>query len=171
MGKTLHKNRLFSVEEVKVNLRSRGKFTEYTVRQKDTVAVLPITGKNGVLLERQFRPAANRTLYEIPAGHVEGMEKPIDTARRELEEETGFKASGMRFLTYFYPSPGILTNREYLYVATGLKKGTQSLDKDEDITLAEVSMDAAIKLIKSGKIIDLKTIAAVLYYKRFVDKK
>ncbi len=170
MGKILHKNRLFSVELQKITVRKR-KTDYYRVVKRDTAAVLPFIDKDRILLERQYRPPIELKIYEIPAGHLEKSDSPASAARRELEEETGYKCSKIKLLTTTYPSPGVLTSKEYLFMATGLKKGKQSLDKDENISLIRVKIGTAIDMIKSGEIKDSKTIAAILYYKSFVMSK
>jgi ADP-ribose pyrophosphatase len=169
MRRTLHKNKVFRVEEITSKIRDR-KVKSYIIKEPNTVAVLPITKNGYILLEEQYRIAIDKKIYEIPAGHIEKNETPLQAARRELEEETGFIAKKMKFLIYFYPTPGIINKKEYLYLAEGLSKGKISLDKDEDIITKEMRLDNALKFIKSGRITDAKTILAILYYKRFVNK-
>ncbi|MFI5412574.1 MAG: NUDIX hydrolase [Candidatus Micrarchaeales archaeon] len=170
MAKIIHSNRSFKVEEIPITVRGK-KLKYYGIVCADTVGILPITRKGYILLERQYRPPTRTTLYEIPAGHIENGEKPINTAMRELEEETGYKASKIKQINFFYPSPGILCRKEYLCMAWDLKKSKLHLDKDEIIKTEEVSISKAIKMIKSNRISDGKTIIAILYYKFFIEKK
>jgi ADP-ribose pyrophosphatase len=167
MGKILHTNRLFKVE--RLNLVVRGKKVDYfRVLKNDVSVILPLIDKEHILLERQFRPAIGLRVYEVPAGHFEKGDTAIRAAKRELEEETGYKCSKIKLLTVTYPSSGILSNKEYIFVAKGLKIGRQNLDKDEDISFVGISLETAIKMIKSGEISDAKTIVAILYYYNFV---
>lgn len=169
MSRILHKNRIFTVKELDFKVRKK-KVKAYMVLEPNTVAILPITRKGYILLEEQYRPPIGKRIYEIPAGHIEKNERPLHSAKRELEEETGFKARRLKFLIYFYPSPGLVSKKEYLYLAEGLTKGRLALDKDEDITIKEISINDALKFIKSGKIVDAKTIIGILYYKRFINR-
>lgn len=171
MGKILHKNRMFSVESQDLLVRGR-KVEYYRVVKRDTSVILPFVDKGHILLERQYRPPVGLKMYEIPAGHLENGDNPARAAKRELEEETGYKCSRVRLLAVTYPSPGILTSKEYVYLAEGLSKGGRlSLDKDEEIGFSIISIKDAIKMIKSNRIKDAKTIAAILYYKCFVMDK
>jgi ADP-ribose pyrophosphatase len=167
LSKILLKRKIFTVEEVDTTVRKR-KMSADIVVEHNTVAILPITRKGYMLVELQYRPAIGKKIYEIPAGHMEKNEKPVDCARRELEEETGFKAGRLRQINYFYPSPGLLSKKEYFFIAEQLTKGKTSFDKHEDIITKEMSIPTDLKYIKSGKIVDAKTIIAILYYKHFM---
>ncbi|MGI0100521.1 MAG: NUDIX hydrolase [Candidatus Micrarchaeaceae archaeon] len=167
--RTVHKNRMFKVKEITVNMRGR-KEKAYGIYKPDTVAVLPITSSGKILLEEQYRPPLGKKIYEIPAGHLERGESPADAAKRELEEETGFRTSKLRYMTVSYQAPGILCCKEYIYLAEKLGKGKQSLDMDEEITVREVSIAKVMRMIETGKITDSKTILSMLYYKRFFAK-
>lgn len=169
MSKILLKRKVFTVKEVDIAVRKR-KMTADVIVESNTVAILPITRKGYMLLEVQYRPPIGKRIYEIPAGHIEKGEKPTDSAIRELEEETGFKTGKIKELTYFYPSPGLLSKKEYFFIAEKLTKGKTSFDKDEQIITKEMKISQALKYIKSGKIVDAKTIIAILYYSQFMDE-
>lgn len=169
MSKVLLRRKIFTVKEVDITVKKRRMAADVII-ESNTVAILPITRKGYMLLEIQYRPAVGKTIFEVPAGHIERNETPIHAAKRELEEETGFRAGKLKQLTHFYPSPGILSKNEYVFIATNLSKGKTSFDKDEDIATKEVSIDLALRYIRSGKIVDAKTMIAVLYYKRFIAK-
>jgi ADP-ribose pyrophosphatase len=167
MGKIVHSNRLFKVE--RQNILVRGKRVDYyRVLKNNTSAILPLIDKSHILLERQLRSPVGLKVYEIPAGHLKKGDTPLRAAKRELEEETGYKCSKIRLLTVTYPSPGILSSKEYIFVAEGLRKGRLHLDKDEEISLIGVSLEIAIDMIKSGEISDAKSIVAILYYCNFI---
>ena len=115
-----------------------------------------------------FRAAVNRTLFELPAGTLEPPELPEVTAARELVEETGFHAGQLRLIHRFFMSPGILDEAMYVYVATELTPGQADLEAGEQIqtrisTLAEID-----QMLRDGTIQDAKTIAALLYYLRYL---
>jgi ADP-ribose pyrophosphatase len=170
MPKIVHKNRLFKVEESTVTVKNK-KFKNHKIIEDDTVVVLPITRKGYILLEEQYRPALKSKMFEIPSGHVDKGENLHDAARRELEEETGFKAGKLTFMTFFYSAPGIVSKRENLFIAENLTTGKTSFDFDEDITVKEISIDDCIEMVRLNEIIDAKTIIALLYYKQIMNKK
>ena len=141
--------------------------TRELVVHPGAVVIVPFVNKSRIFLLRQFRYAAKGNLWEIPAGTIEKNEKPILCARRELEEETGFKASRWNFLTRFYPAPGISDEVMSLFSASGLSQGRKNLDHDEWIEHNEVSLSQALRMIRSGRIQDAKTIAGILWVLRF----
>ncbi|MBI3316249.1 MAG: NUDIX hydrolase [Candidatus Omnitrophica bacterium] len=137
--------------------------TRELVVHPGAVVILPFVGPDRILLIRQFRYAAQGDLWEIPAGTLEKNESPLACARRELEEETGFKAARWRYLTRFYPAPGISNERMYFFSAHGLKKGTKQLDHDEWINSHVVTLEEARRMIEKRVIQDAKTIAGILW--------
>lgn len=170
MAKILHKNRLFRVEEHKVGVSGK-KWTAYAAVAADTAAILPVMKKGRILLEKQYRPAIGKTIYEMPAGRMEKGERPLSTAKRELEEETGLRAGKLTYIGSTYPSPGMLSERQYMYIAEQLGKSRLHLDRHERIKLKGISTRDAIHMIKSGKIVDAKTVLAILYYNLFIEGK
>lgn len=126
------------------------------------VAMIPLDDSNHVTLVKQWRAATGRVMLEIPAGTLEVNEKPEEGAPRELLEETGLTAARWDFLVRFFPSPGILTEEMFLYLARGLSQGEQNLMDDEDIEIVRLSLDEAITRIGTGEIADAKTIVGLL---------
>lgn len=120
-----------------------------------------------LLLIRNLRHALGAYLIELPAGTLEKGEDPMNCAGRELLEETGYLAGRLRPLGAFYSSPGILTERLYLFAAYDLQRRAQALEPGEDIQLMPVRLDEAIGMIRVGEIQDAKTIAGLLMYERF----
>jgi ADP-ribose pyrophosphatase len=116
-----------------------------------------------VLLERQYRHAANDYLLELPAGRIDPGEKPLAAARRELLEETGYTASYWRRILNFYASPGFVAETMSVYLATGLRAGKAQPEADEVILQRLVPLSAAIRMVLSGAIRDAKTISAILW--------
>ena len=133
------------------------------VRHIGAAAVLPITEEGDALLVRQFRYPFGRTLFEIPAGKRDSFfEDPLITAKRELEEETGFVAKKLISLGEYYPSPAILDERISLYLALELKEGTQHLDCDEFLIPIRIPFKELLGMVERGEIKDGKTQVAVL---------
>lgn len=140
--------------------------TRELVAHPGAVAIVPFLRKNTLILIRQFRYSAQGDLWEIPAGTLEKNEAPLSCAKRELEEETGFRASRWRFLTKFYLAPGISNEVMTLYRAESLEAGTLHLDHDEWIIAREVSLPKALQMIEKGQIRDAKTILGILWTAR-----
>ena len=134
------------------------------IEHRGAAAILAFDEKGKVLLVKQHR-FGHGYILEIPAGTLERGERPVKCAFREIQEETGHKASRMkRFLTY-YPSVGYNREAIHCFVAKGVKKVSgQALDEDEIMSVVKMDLKKLIGLIRSGKIIDSKTICAVLTY-------
>jgi ADP-ribose pyrophosphatase len=126
------------------------------------VAMIPLDEANHVTLVKQWRAAPGRVLLEIPAGTLEPHEDPAEGAPRELKEETGLEAARWDFLVRFFPSPGILTEEMFLYLARDLTQGAQALEADEEIEIVKLPLDDAIARIATGEIADAKTIVGLL---------
>jgi len=140
--------------------------TREIVHHPGAAVMLPVLADGRILLERQFRLAAGRRLWELPAGTVDPGETPLQTARRELEEETGYLAKSWRKLLEFYPSPGFVAEKMTLFLASGLRPGAPRLEADEQITVHPFSLPELLAMIGKRKIVDGKTIVGVLYYAR-----
>ncbi len=134
------------------------------VRHNGGAGVLCITPDNKVLLIKQFRYAYDEMLYEIPAGKLEAGEDPKLAAIRELEEETGMKASNVELLTEMYPTCGYSAERIYIYLALDCIKTQTNLDEDEFIIEEYIDFDKALDMVNDGTIKDAKTICALMTY-------
>ncbi|SHE44965.1 ADP-ribose pyrophosphatase [Seinonella peptonophila] len=138
--------------------------TREVIKHPGAVAVIAITPENRLVLVRQFRKALEKTILEIPAGKLEQDEKPEACALRELEEETGYRASKLYHLTSFYTSPGFADEFLHIYVAEGLEKGEQQPDVDEFVELVEYDLETCLEQMQLGLICDAKTVAAIYYW-------
>ncbi|MGA9509803.1 MAG: NUDIX hydrolase [Candidatus Sulfotelmatobacter sp.] len=116
-----------------------------------------------VLLERQYRHAANDYLWEIPAGRIDSGEQALPAAKRELLEETGFTAARWRRIFKFYASPGFVDETMSVYLATGLQAGKAQPEADEVIQQRMVPLPTAVRMVLKGTIRDAKTISSVLW--------
>ncbi len=119
-----------------------------------------------ILVERQYRHAAAQYLYEVPAGSLEPGEDPLAGAKRELLEETGYKAKHWSKLVRYYASPGFLGEWMQVFLAEGLTPGDAQPEEDEQIELFAVPLSELLREIEAGRILDGKTIAATLLYDR-----
>jgi ADP-ribose pyrophosphatase len=127
-------------------------------------AVVGVDGDGQVLLVRQLRPAVGANLLELPAGLVDAGEQPIETARRELREETGFAALNVEPLVSFYTSPGFSTELLHIFLATTLEEVGVNPDAEEDIELVRMPLAQAIDQVLNREISDAKTVAGLLAY-------
>jgi ADP-ribose pyrophosphatase len=140
------------------------KTTRDVVEHSDCIAVVAIDEQNNVLLVRQFRHAVDKSLLEIPAGGIDPGEEPLDSVRRELQEEIGYFPRKIDKLGGFYSIPGYGTEYLHCFVATELVPGRLMAEDTEDIELVRVSLDEIPRLIASGEICDAKSIASLLTF-------
>ncbi len=131
------------------------------------VVVLGFRNDGKILLIRNRRYAVDQTLLELPAGTLEKGEDPMNCAGRELLEETGYLPGRLVPLGSFFTSPGILSEKMYVFAAYDLAAQQAELDEGEEIELSPATLDEAIEMIRYGQISDGKTIATLLMYDRF----
>ena len=132
------------------------------VVHRGSAVIVPVFEDGTVALVRQYRHAAGKYLLEVPAGSLEKGEDPLTGAVRELEEEIGVKAENVELITEFYVSPGFLTEKMFVYLATGLTETKQNLEIDELIEIERVTFPQALDLIRSGNIEDAKSIVGII---------
>jgi ADP-ribose pyrophosphatase len=137
------------------------------VQHGGSAVMMPVDEHGRILLVRQYRLPARQYLWELPAGRVDAGETPLQTARRELAEETGYRARTWKKLAVFYPSPGFLAEKMTIYLATNLTSGVQAPMEDERIQTRWFSAREVDRMIETGKIIDGKTQIGFLRWKRY----
>jgi ADP-ribose pyrophosphatase len=136
------------------------------IHHSGSVVVLAVDDSKSVpriLLERQYRHAAQDYLWELPAGRIDPGEDELKAAKRELIEETGYRAEHWRRILRFYASPGFMAETMAVYLATGLRRGQAEPEEDEVIQIRMMPLPAAVKMVLSGSIRDAKTISSVLW--------
>jgi ADP-ribose pyrophosphatase len=164
--KLLHKGVKFDFEILEWEGREGRTVRRENVRHPGAVAILPVLGDGRVVLIENFRAAAGRVLLEFPAGTLEAGEAPDACAHRELVEETGYRAATMRKLGRFYTSPGLSDELMHGYVATDLTEVGQDLQDDEDLKVRPVSVQEAFGLLRSGELVDGKSILLFVWADR-----
>ena len=159
----LYKGKLFDLNAYYMQVEHR-RVRREIIEHPGAAAMLAFDEKGKVLLVKQHR-FPHGYILEIPAGTLEKREKPIDCAYREIIEETGYEAKKMTKLISYFPSVGYNKEEIHIFVASGSKKKFDlKLDNDEFITVVKIDIKKLIGMIKSGKIIDSKTICAVMIY-------
>lgn len=157
---TIFEGKVVSLHLDTVTLPNGQTGTREIIRHPGAVAVLAVRGDRMLVVD-QYRQALGRTELEIPAGKLDPGEDPEEAAKRELREETGYRAKSLVPLPAFYTSPGFADEVIYLYMAEELEAGEMELDEDEFLEVSEITLDEAYSLIKEGRISDAKTILAV----------
>ena len=159
--KSIHKGRIFDVRLDTIR-EGEGEYDREIVVHKGSAVIVPVFDDKSVVLVRQYRHPTGKHLLEIPAGGLEEGEDPQTGAARELEEEIGVSAARIEKLAEFYVSPGFLTEKMYVFLATDLTKTAQKLDEDEFIELVRITFPQAFDLIRTGGIEDAKTIVGLI---------
>jgi len=175
-SKIVYQGPLFRVLHDKL-LEPGGKPSERDViRHNGSVVILAVDKSKDkkdpwIVMERQYRHAAQQYLWELPAGKLDAGEDPLAGAQRELQEETGYRAKKWKPLVEYYGSPGFLGESMKVFLAQGLVAGDAHPEEDEDIEFRLVKLSEIVKMIEKGAIKDGKTLCSVLLYVRQIDKK
>ena len=151
----------FSVERRVLNDPSGGAVQREVVVHPGAVVILPLLDRDHIVMIRNFRYSVEQELWELPAGTVEPGEPGIETARRELEEETGYRAERMTPLAEFFTSPGVMTELMRAFVAEELTPVGQRLEPDERIKVEVVTLARAKDMLTRGELRDGKTMATL----------
>jgi ADP-ribose pyrophosphatase len=160
-SKTVFHGRLLHVQVDRVRVEGRVVEREMVIHP-GAVAVVPITAEGEVVLVRQYRHPVRARLWEIPAGTLRPGEKPPGAARRELEEETGYRAQEWIELAEFYTTPGFCTEKMVVYLARNLVEGEPSPEEDEAIQVGKVPWKQAMEWLAQGRLQDAKTMLGLL---------
>jgi ADP-ribose pyrophosphatase len=165
---TVFKGTVFDVRRDEIVEPDGLRATRDIITHSGSVVVMPVFPNGDVLLVRQFRYAAGEYLWELVAGSKEPNESARAGARRELLEETGYKARRIRLLVEVIPTPGFLTETMAIFSAEGLKPGPPRPEADEHIEARRFSQSEVLSMVRRGSVRDAKTIVGILYYLRFV---
>lgn len=165
-SRVVYRGPAFSVSTDKVVEPGGVRARRDVVHHSGSVVILAVDDSGEtprVLLERQYRHAANGFLWELPAGRIDPGEKELPAAKRELLEETGYAASSWRRILHFYASPGFVAETMSVYLATGLRLGKAQPEDDERIQTRMLPFASALRMVLNGTIRDSKTISSILW--------
>jgi len=161
-GKTVYAGRILDLEVDRVLLPNGGQAFREVVRHPGAVVILPLFGDGRVVFVRQHRYPTGEVLVELPAGKLDSGEQPAACAARELEEETGWRATEIENLGWFYTTPGFSDEVLHVFLATGLEAASDHTpDQDEAIEIVTWTAEQALEACRDGGIRDSKTIATL----------
>ena len=169
----IYKGKVISLKVDEVTLPNGKTSKRELIKHPGAVAILPITSEGKIVFVEQYRKALERSLIETPAGKLEPGEEPEITARRELEEETGYGCDTLTHIQSFATSPGFADEIIHVYLAEGLYKieNSAALDEDEFVEIIEATIEEAEQMMKNGQIYDAKTAYSVLWAKEYLLKR
>ena len=159
--KPIYRGKVIDLYLEEIVLPNRHTMTLEIIRHSGAAAVVPLLPDGKVVLIRQYRHAAGGFIYEIPAGRLHPGEDPEACARRELEEEAGYRAGRLERLVSIYTTPGFTDERIHIFLATDLQKGTQRLEADEVLESVTFPLEETVRMIREGKIVDGKTVVGL----------
>ncbi len=168
-SKLAYKGKVFSVFSEKVIEPGGATNTRDVIRHNGSVVILAVDeSKNpqdpDIIFERQYRHAAGQFLIELPAGRVEPGEAPLTAAKREMIEETGYRARRWTLLTKYFASPGFLGEWMQIYLARDIRDGVSQPEDDEQIEVFRLPLSEALALVAANKIHDGKTLIGLMLY-------
>ena len=152
----LQRYRIFAIVEQALRLPSGRTVVRQVVQHPGAVVIIPQLEDSRLVLIAQYRFAVGATLLEFPAGTLEAGEAPLECARRELIEETGYRAEHWRALGITYPSPGYCDEQQHLFMATGLVPEHAVADEDEIIEVKGLTVQEVKRSIANGRLVDAK---------------
>lgn len=163
--KPIYKGKVISLQVDDVLLPDGKEAKRELIKHPGAVCVIALTDDKKIILVEQYRKALERSLVEVPAGKLEPGEAPELSAKRELEEETGYRPGRMTHVQSFYTSPGFADEIVHVFLAEHLVKveGGLTVDDDEFVELMEVTIEEAEQLLKEDRIYDAKTMWALQY--------
>ena len=166
----IYEGAILNLRRDKVTVHSGGTSYREIIEHNGGAVAVPITEDGKIIMVRQYRKALESVVLELPAGKIEVGEEPLQTIVRELQEETGYQAGKMEFLTAFYPSVGYTNEVLYVYVATDLTPGPTNFDDHEAMDILEVDFEEAHNMVVAGEIRDAKTMIGILLAKNHFEK-
>jgi ADP-ribose pyrophosphatase len=163
-SKSLYQGRVFGVRRDLVIEPTGVKAHRDIVTHPGSVVVMPVFPNGDILMIRQYRHTARQFLWELVAGRKEPHESPLAAAKRELHEETGYRARRLRKLLKLIPTPGFVAEWMTIFLAEDLTAGAAAPEEDEKITMRRFTRAEILRAIHSNRLVDAKSVAAILFY-------
>jgi ADP-ribose pyrophosphatase len=167
----VYSGKAISLRADEIVLPDGNRATREYMEHPGAVAVIPFIDEENIVLVKQYRFPVKVLTYELPAGKLDKGEKPDVCVRRELQEETGYRAKKIQRLLSYWPTPAFSTEVIHIYSANGLTASTKSPDEDEFIDHKILPFAKALEWVKNGKIMDSKTIIGLLYWANRKEKR
>ena len=159
----IYQGRLLDVRKDEVLLPNGKSSTREWINHPGAVCLIPILPDEKIALVKQYRYPVLNHMIELPAGKIDRNELPAECAERELEEEIGYRANKITYLTKIHPAVGFANEKMWIYLAEDLEKTTSKLDEDEFLDFFPLRLEEALEMIWNGQITDVKTIIGLLW--------
>ena len=167
-SRTVFRGYVSQLDVLQIQTASGRRVERELIKHPGAVVIIPRLKDGRFILIRQLRVATGRKIWELPAGTLERGESTFQCARRELQEETCWKPGRLRKVLEFFPTPGISTEKMYLFIASDLRKATNlKPDLDEELEVKTFSLPQIEKMIRKAGIVDGKTILGFLFFLKF----
>jgi ADP-ribose pyrophosphatase len=167
-SETVYDGTFLDVRKDIVNLPDGNTSTREWINHPGAACIIPIMSDGKLALIKQYRYPVQSTMIELPAGKLDIGEKPEVCAIRELEEEIGYLADKLTFVTKIHPAIGFANEEMWIFLAENLVKSQKNTDHDEFVELMPTSIEDAIRMVWNGAITDVKTIIGVLWAERLL---
>jgi ADP-ribose pyrophosphatase len=166
-GELAYDGHFLKVSRDRIKLPDGSESVRELIRHPGAVVILPLLADGRVLLERQFRYPNDRVFIEFPAGKIDPGEEPLATAKRELEEETGYSAAEWNFVCTIHNAIAYSDEHLDIFLARGLTAGEAKLDDGEFLELFTATIPELLDMVKRGQITDVKTIIGTFWLEKF----
>jgi len=160
-SEVIYQGRIIDVHRDELIGRDGRRYIREVVLHPGAVAVVPFLSPERIILIRQYRYAVDSELIELPAGTIKEGESPESCAFRELEEEIGYAAGRLVKLASIHTSPGVMNELLHIFAGFDLEKSSVNLEADEELEAFEIGLGEALDMVRSGGIIDSKTICGL----------
>ena len=167
-SKQIFKGKLLDVRKDTISLPNNKEASREWIKHPGAACCIPILQNKKIIMVKQYRYAIKRTSIELPAGKIDKGEAPENCARRELEEETGYRTQKLTFLNTMYPAIGFSNEKMWIYLAQDLVKTNSKPDIDEFVEVISVNKKTAMNMVKDGSINDSKTIIGILWLDKYL---